>query len=161
MAKTKNQKIETVKTLASVLKDSKSVVFMNFDRLQVKDETVLRRALGNSGNRYQVVKKTLLRKAFEGSGITGEIADMPGMIGIATGVDPIAPAREVYGFQKEHKDNVKIVGGVFEGRFVGMEEMMNIATIPSLHALQSMFANIINSPLQRFAVVLGEVAKTK
>jgi large subunit ribosomal protein L10 len=161
MAKTKDQKKEVVKILAKVVKDAKSVVFVNFDKLQVAEETKLRRALGDSGNRYQVVKKTLLTKAFEGSGITGELAEMPGMIGIATGEDLIAPAREVYAFQKDHKDNVKIVGGVFDGRFVGMEEMMTIATIPPLEALQAMFANIINSPLQRFAVVLGEVAKSK
>jgi len=161
MAKTKQQKSVAVKALAADVKDAKSVVFMHFDKLGVKDETVLRRALRANGSHYQVVKKTLLRKAFEGSGVTGEIADMPGMIGIATGADLIAPARDVYAFQKDHKDNVKIVGGVFDGRFVGMEEMMNIATIPPLPTLQAMFAQLINSPLQRFAVALGEVAKTK
>lgn len=161
MAKTKDQKKEVVKVLAKVVKDAKSVVFVNFDKLQVAEETKLRRALRDGGSSYQVVKKTLLTKAFDGLGITGEVADMPGMIGIATGTDSIAPAREVYAFQKDHKDNVKIVGGVFDGRFVGMEEMMSIATIPPLEVLQSMFANIINSPLQRFAVVLSEVAKSK
>jgi large subunit ribosomal protein L10 len=161
MAKTKNQKIEEVKVLAGIVKDAKSVVFVNFDKLQVLEETKLRRALGDNGSTYRVVKKTLLEKAFDGSGITGEMADMPGMIAIATSDDLIAPAREVYNFQKDHKDNVKIVGGVFDGRFVGMEEMMSIATIPPLKVLQGMFANIINSPLQRFAIVLSEVAKAK
>lgn len=161
MAKTKNQKIEEVKVLAKVVKDAKSVVFVNFDKLQVLEETKLRRALGDNGSSYRVVKKTLLEKAFDGSGITGDMANMPGMIGIATSTDLIAPAREVYNFQKTHLDNVKIVGGVFDGRFVGMEEMMSIATIPPLEVLQGMFANIINSPLQRFAIALSEVAKTK
>lgn len=161
MAKTKNQKVEEVKVLAGIVKDAKSVVFVNFDKLQVLEETKLRRALGDNGSTYRVVKKTLLEKAFDGSGITGEMADMPGMIAIATSDDLIAPAREVYNFQKDHKDNVKIVGGVFDGRFVGMEEMLSIATIPTREVLNGMFANIINSPLQRFAIVLGEVAKAK
>ncbi len=161
MAKTKNQKVEEVKVLAGIVKDAKSVVFVNFDKLQVLEETKLRRALGDNGSTYRVVKKTLLEKAFDGSGITGEMADMPGMIAIATSDDLIAPAREVYNFQKDHKDNVKIVGGVFDGRFVGMEEMLSIATIPTREVLNGMFANIINSPLQCFAIVLGEVAKAK
>ncbi len=161
MAKTKDQKKEVVKKLSAELKDAKSVVFVNFEKLQVAEETKLRRALRDAGSKYQVVKKTLLTKAFEDGAVTGEMSELPGMIGIATGSDSIAPARDVYAFQKDHKDNVKIVGGVFEGRFVGMEEMMNIATIPPLKTLQGMFANIINSPLQRFAVVLSEVAKTK
>lgn len=161
MAKTKNQKKEEVKLLSDILKGSKSVVFVNFDKLVVSDETQLRRALGANDSGYRVVKKTLLEKAFAGSGVEGEMAELPGMIAIATSSDLLAPAREVYNFQKTHADNIKIVGGVFEGRFVGMDEMMSIATIPPMDTLRGMFANIINSPLQRFAVVLGEVAKSK
>jgi large subunit ribosomal protein L10 len=161
MAKTKAQKIEVVKELSSVVKNAKSVVFVHFDKLQVIDETKLRRSLKNAGSNYQVVKKTLLKKAFDGANFAGTLADMPGMIAIATSEDLLAPAREVYEFQKTHKDLVSIVGGVFDGRFVGMDEMMSIATIPPMNVLQGMFANIINSPLQRFAVVLSEVAKTK
>lgn len=161
MAKTKQQKQETVKGLAEVTKTAKSVVFVNFDKLQVKEETKLRRALRDAGNSYQVIKKSLLKKAFDGAGFTGNMPDMPGMLGIAYGDDLIAPARDVFAFQKDHKDNVAIVGGIFEGKFMTKEEMMNIATIPPMDALRGMFANIINSPLTRFAIVLGEVAKTK
>ena len=161
MAKTKDQKKELVKEIAKVLQGAKSVVFVNFSKLQVADETKLRRALLDSGSKYQVVKKTLLTKAFDGSGVEGTMAELPGMIGIATGTDPVAPAREVYNFQTGHKDFVSIIGGVFEGKFVSKEEMLGIATIPPYKVLQGMFANIINSPLQRFAIALSEVAKTK
>lgn len=159
MAKTKAQKKVAIDSLAKATKDAASVVFVHFDKLTVGDETKLRRALRDSGSHYQVVKKSLLKKAFEGSGVTGEMAELPGMIGIATGSDLIAPARDVFMFQKDHKDNVAIVGGVFEGRFMSKDEMLSIATIPPLPTLQAMFAQLINSPLQRFAVVLGEVAK--
>ena len=150
-----------VKSLAEVTKTAKSVVFVNFDKLQVKEETKLRRSLLDAGNSYQVIKKSLLKKSFDGAGFTGEMPELPGMLGIAFGQDLIAPARDVYNFQKDHKDNVSIVGGIFEGKFMTKEEMMNIATIPPLQTLQGMFANIINSPLQRFAIALSEVAKTK
>ncbi len=161
MAKTKDQKKALVKEIAKVVKDAKSVVFVNFTKLQVKDETMLRRALLDSGSTYQVVKKTLLSKAFDGAGFEGTMAELPGMIGIATGPDLIAPAREVYNFQATHKDFVAIVGGVFEGKFMSKDEMLAIATIPPMDALRGMFANIINSPIQRFAIAMSEVAKTK
>jgi large subunit ribosomal protein L10 len=161
MAKTRDQKKALVKEIAKVVGDAKSVVFVNFTKLQVKDETMLRRALLDSGSKYQVVKKTLLTKAIEGSGFEGTMAELPGMIGIATGQDLIAPAREVYNFQTTHKDFVSIVGGVFEGKFMSQSEMMAIATIPPMDVLRGMFANIINSPIQRFAIAMSEVAKTK
>lgn len=161
MAKTKNQKKEVIVKLSDITSKAKSVVFVNFDKLQVKDETMLRRALRDAGSSYQVVKKSLLKKAFQTMKLEGEMADMPGMIAIAYGEDLLAPARETYNFQKDHKDNVSIVGGIFDGKFVSKDEMMSIATIPPMDVLQGMFANIINSPLQRFAIALSEVAKTK
>jgi hypothetical protein len=36
---------------------------------------------------------------------------------------------------------------------------LSIATIPPLQTLRGMFVNIINSPIQRFAVALDQIAK--
>jgi len=62
-------------------------------------------------------------------------------------------------FQKGHKENIEIVGGVFEGRYMNASEMMSIATIPPLQTLRAMFVNLINSPIQRFAVVVNAIAQ--
>jgi large subunit ribosomal protein L10 len=86
---------------------------------------------------------------------------MPGQIAIAYGEDLLSPAREVFSFAKTHKDNISIVGGVFEGKYMNASEMMSIATIPPLQTLRGMFVNLINSPIQRFAVVLDQIALTK
>jgi ribosomal protein L10 len=39
--------------------------------------------------------------------------------------------------------------------------MSEIATIPAMPVLRGRFANVINSPIQRFAVVLNQVAEKK
>ena len=56
---------------------------------------------------------------------------------------------------------LSIMGGVFEGMFADAAQMTAIATIPPVPVLRGMFVNVINSPIQRFAIALGEVAKTK
>jgi hypothetical protein len=38
---------------------------------------------------------------------------------------------------------------------------MSIATIPPLQTLRAMFVNLINSPIQRMAVVLDQIAAVK
>jgi len=38
---------------------------------------------------------------------------------------------------------------------------MEIAMIPNREVLYAQFVNLINSPIQRFAVVLNEIAKSK
>jgi large subunit ribosomal protein L10 len=73
----------------------------------------------------------------------------------------IAPAREVYNFQKTHKGLLNILGGIFEGKFVDGVKMQEIAMIPSREVLYAQFVNLINSPIQRFAVVLDQIAAKK
>jgi large subunit ribosomal protein L10 len=160
MAKTRDQKKGLVSEIETVSKNSKSVVFVNFSNFLVKDETDLRDKLRGNGVSYKVVKKTLLKKGF-GDTFQGEMPELPGMMAIAYGDDLIAPAREVYDFQKSHKDNVAIVGGVFDGKYMTKEEMMSIATIPSTQVLYGQFVNLINTPIQQFVTALSKIAEQK
>lgn len=161
MAKTRNQKKEMVSVLEDISKNNSSVVFVNFTKLVVKDETALRNKLRANGVGYKVVKKSLLKKGFGASSFAGEMPELPGMMAIAYGKDLIAPAREVYDFQKTRKDNIAIVGGVFEGKYMTKEEMMSIATIPSTQVLYGQFVNLINTPIQQFVTALSKIAEQK
>lgn len=161
MAISKDKKKEIVASFDSVVKDAESIVFVKFSSLNVADVNKLRRGLDQHGIGYKVGKKTLLKRVLDQKGFSGDMPDLPGEIAIAYGKDSIAPAREIYKFSKELKDAVSIVGGVFEGSYKSQSEMMAIATIPSIDVLRGMFVNVINSPIQRFAIALNEIAKTK
>jgi large subunit ribosomal protein L10 len=155
---TLDKKKSLVATLEESLKSAQSVVFVKFDKLKVADVNILRRSLQKEGVGYIVSKKTLLKRALGTRGITGDMPEMPGQIAIAFGTDLLTPAREVFAFAKGHKENTAIIGGVFESKYMNASEMMSIATIPPLQTLRGMFVNIINSPIQRLAVVLEQVA---
>ncbi len=156
-----NKKKELVASLDEALKNSNSVVFVKFEKLQVADANDLRRKLQADEVGYQVSKKTLLKRALSAQKIEGEMPEVPGQIAIAYSSDLLAGARGVYNFLKDHKENISIVGGVFEGKYKNAEEMMSIATIPPVEVLRGMFVNLINSPIQRFAVVLDQIAQAK
>lgn len=161
MAKTKEQKSAHLNELQDVAKNSQSVVFVSFDKLPVKDETSLRSTLTKNNVKYKVAKKTLLKKAFAESSIQGEMPELKGMVAVAYGSDLIAPAREVYTFQKELAEKLQIVGGVFEGKFMTQAEMMSIATIPSTPVLYSQLLSMFNAPIQSFVSVLHQYAEKK
>ncbi len=158
---TLDKKKELVAGLEKSLKTANSVVFVKFDKLTVADVNTLRRNLQKEGVGYVVAKKTLLKRALGTESIAGDMPEMPGQVAMAYSDDLLAPAREVFAFQKGHKDNIAIVGGVFDGKYMNASEMMSIATIPPLQTLRGMFVNLINSPIQRFAVVLDQIALAK
>ena len=156
----KSKKEEMIKDLEKAVTDSGSIVFVNFHGLKVADETMLRRDLRNQGVDYKVSRKTLLKRALAGKA-TGEIPELSGEVAVAYSEDQIASAREVYNFQKTHKGALNILGGIFEGKFVDGVKMTEIAMIPNREVLYAQFVNLINSPIQRFAVVLDQIANTK
>jgi large subunit ribosomal protein L10 len=156
----KSKKEEMIKDFEGAITGSSSMVFVNFHGLKVSDETSLRRSLRDQGVSYKVGRKTLLKRALTGKA-KGEVPELSGEVSIAYSKDSIASAREIYNFQKTHKGLLEIIGGIFEGNFLGKESMMEIAMIPNREVLYAQFVNLINSPIQRFAVVLDQIAQSK
>jgi len=161
MARTKAEKKEIIEKLNTIIDGAKSMVFVNVHGLRVADTTVMRRKLRDEKVGFFVAKKTLTALALDSKKFEGTMPALVGEFGLAYSVDLIAPARGVYEFQKKFKDQVNIVGGVFEGKYMTKEEMLNIATIPPLQTLYGMFANVINSPIQGFVMALSEIGKKK
>jgi large subunit ribosomal protein L10 len=161
LAISKEKKGEILKKVEHALSEAKSLVFVNFHGLTVTGINEMRRALTGAGVKYFVAKKSLIKRALGGSKIVGTIPELPGELALAWGEDLVAPAREVYVFQKKSPDSLKILGGIFEGKYLDQVGMMEIALIPTLPVLHGKFVNIINSPIQRFVIGLSEIAKTK
>jgi large subunit ribosomal protein L10 len=163
MAKTRKQKEEIVSKIEGALKAS-AAVFVGFSGISVAQESAMRRGMRGEGVRYFVAKKTLLKRALKAAGHDTDV-ELPGEVALAyatDSADTVAPARRVHASGKEFgPEKVSILGGLFEGKLMSAAEMVAIATIPSMQALRGMFANVINSPRQRFAVVLSKVAETK
>lgn len=162
MAITKNKKSEILAKLTDALSEATSVAFVGFSKLTVADASKMREALRASGVRYFVAKKTLIKKVLTDKGVPGDMPELPGEVALAwTTEDVTAPARGIHDFGKKLKGAVALLGGVFEGALVGREQIVAVATIPPVPVLRGMFANLINSPRQRFAIALGEVSKLK
>ena len=156
----KSKKEEMIKDLEKAIKGSESVVFVNFHGMNVEKETILRRELRDQGVDYRVSRKTLLKRALLKKA-EGELPELSGEVAIAFSKDNTASPREIHNFQKTHKGILEILGGIFEGKFVGKEKMMEIANIPSREMLLSKIAFLLKSPIQRLALAVNEVAKKK
>ena len=161
MAISRAKKGEIVDKLTGALKGAKSLVFVNFHGLKVSQASTMRRALKSEGVSYSVTKKSLTKRVLASEKFSGEQPELTGELAVAWSEDLVAPARGVYDFQKKFPEGINILGGVFEGKYMTKAEMEEIALIPTIEVLRGKFVNIINSPIQRFAIALNEVAKVK
>lgn len=160
MALTKDQKTAQLNELVQKLKDSESVMFSQYIGLNVADVSDLRNKLIENGAEMKVAKKTLIKLAFKEAGYPDiEPDDLEGAVAcIFSFEDPLSGAQTAFKFAKGH-DQVKLVGGVFEGKLISKEEAMAIAQIPGRTELLTIFACMLNSPMSSFARGLKQMAE--
>lgn len=161
MALPRAKKAELIASYTDALKGAKSAVYVKFKGLSVADTSTLRSQLFSEKTHYTVVKKTLWKRATDAVGIKGDIPVTGEELAVVYGEDLLTPARLSYEFSKAHKDSFTILGGIFDGEFKNQKDMLAIATIPPREVLLSQLAYLLKSPMQRIAIGLSEVAKTK
>jgi len=162
MAVSKETKEKVLQKTQDIFDKSESTVFVHFSGVEGNEIKDLRSDFMKEGVRYSVIKKTLIKKVAADSKIEGELPQLEGEIALAySEEDSTAPARMVKEYSKKLGKKIQIVGGIFEKTFKNQEEMMEIANIPSLDVLRGMFVNVINSPIQRCAIALGQIAEQK
>ncbi len=158
---TKAKKTETIEKLGKIMKEAKSLAFVNFHGLTVANATEMRRGLRAAEVGYVVAKKTLAKRALRDAGLLGEVPELAGELGIAYSGDEIGAPREAYVFQKKFEGKLALQGGVFGGKFVGQAEALALALIPSMQILRAQFVNLINSPIQGLVLALDGIARKK
>lgn len=163
MAITKEKKKALVAELTDGLQNAQSVAFVNFTGLSGSETVEMRNALRAEGVTYKVIKKTLLNIALDTQKFDGDKPAMEGNIAVAYSTeDATAPARAVHAFAQDgHKEQVKLVGGVFENKYLDEAGITEIATIPDMQTLRGMFVGMVQAPIRSFAVVLSQIAEKK
>ena len=159
MAITRQKKEEVVLKITDSLKKAKTLVFANFKGLTVAEQNEMRKGLRAQDVSYVVAKKTLIKRALGAGAFGGTMPELEGEVALVSGEDELAPARELAVFVKKFTDHLAFAGGVFGGKYVSKEEITSISAIPGLEVLRAQFVQLINSPLQRFAIVLHAKAE--
>src|SRR3989344_2122474 len=152
MALTKQQKQNSLNKIKDSISKQKSVVFADFSKVSSKDLFDLRKKLKEAGCLLKIGKKTLIRIAFGQSNISfwNKIKNnIPGQLALVFGMeDEIAPARISNQFSKIN-ENFKILGGIFESKFIEKERVLALANIPPRNELLSRLVGSLISPIAR------------
>ena len=148
------EKKQIVKELADKMQNAASVVFVDYKGITVAEDTKLRTDLRNAGVEYAVVKNTLARFAVNQIGYEGLTPILEGTTALATSSDLVAPAKILSEFAKKNK-SFKIKAGFVEGRIIDVDEVNNLAELPSKEVLIAKVLGGFNAPIAGFANVLN------
>ena len=154
------QKEQFVAELAEKLQGSACGVLANYKGINVAEDTVLRKSMREAGVDYFVVKNSQLSRAFEKAGLSELNVHLTGETAIALSKEDIIIAPKlVYGQVEASKGKYAIKAGFIEGKPVDSVTIIEYAQLPSKEVLISKLLFMLQSPMQRLAIALSEIAK--
>ena len=158
----RSQKQQIVANLHQIFANTTLVVVTHQVGLSVADATELRRKMGEAGATYRVVKNRLTKIALEDTAFAGLAELFAGPTAIAFSEDPVAAARVVVDYAKQH-EGLRILGGALGDKMLDVDGVTALASLPSLDELRGKIVGLLNAPANKVAGVLqapaGQVAR--
>ncbi len=137
------------------LKSAPVMYLTDFSGIDVKSMTVLRQRLKESGAEFLVVKNRLAKLAIADLDFPDLGDNLLGPTGVVLGYDgPVAPAKALADFAKEHDDKPVFKIGVMDNALVSPEEMQKLAKLPPREQLLAALAGAFEAPMAAFASAL-------
>jgi len=123
MAKTHQQKEEIINKLEEDLKGVRSLVFVDYYGLKVKQIEELKKKLKEKSCKYVVAKKTLLNIVLEKIGLGHiDLTKLEGGLGLAYSLeDEVMPIKVAFDFAKKNKA-LNVRGGILDEDFLNAEQ---------------------------------------
>ncbi len=167
------QKEATVAEIRGKLEGSAAVIMAEYRGLSVKEMQALRRNMRAAGGEVVVYKNSLALIAVRDLGLPEEFGEFlvgPTMFAFAA-EEPVAPAKALVDFAKEHEALV-VKGGLVEKAVVDAAGIKAVASLPSREELVAKllgtmqnpitgFVRVLNGPAGAFARVLRAIADQK
>ncbi|OGY24515.1 MAG: 50S ribosomal protein L10 [Candidatus Woykebacteria bacterium RBG_13_40_7b] len=152
--KSLQEKIEKVKRLKEKLKSASGFILTDPSGLKVKDAQVLKENLLQIQGDFFVVKNTLLKRALKESDYDEIPQDLQGPTAVVLiKNDELLPLKEIVQFS-EAKELLKIKIGFLEKAYVGSDELLKLAALPSKKELIAFLVANLNSPISGLTYTL-------
>ena len=157
--KKKAEKKTQAEELRTQLATVSTVILSTFQGITVEQDTKLRRQVEAAGGNYQVVKNTVVERAAEGTPTEPLLKNLKGTNSIAyTKTDPVALAKILTKVAKD-VPAFQFRAGWVEGRVISIQEIDQLAQLPSKEELISKIMFLLNAPAQRVASALAALPR--
>ncbi len=144
----KGKKPGVVAELKECLEKSKAGVVTSYQGLPTPEIVNLRHKLRDSNLELKVVKNTMIRRAATGAGKDFMASHFDGALAVVLGYDDIsAPARVLTQYITSSGINMTVSGGFMENRWLSVEEVNTLATLPSYNELIAKMMGGLQSPI--------------
>ena len=138
----RKQKEELVESLHKTFLNSQSIIVTHINGLTVSETTNLRSNMRESNCKFKVTKNKIVKLALKNTKFEHLDILFVGPTAVGSSEDAIAPAKVLVNFAKE-TDKIKVIGGGVETKSLSVEEIKNLASLPSLDEVRSKIIGLL------------------
>ena len=138
----RKQKQELVESLHKTFLNSQSIIVTHINGLTVSQTTNLRSNMRDANCKFKVTKNTIVKLALKNTKFEYLDSLFTGPTAIGSSEDIIAPAKILVNFTKE-SEKIKIIGGGIDEKSLSIEEITNVASLPSLEEVRSKLIGLL------------------
>lgn len=161
MSVAKDLKAEKIEQIKKAVQESKALVLVEYEGINVEQDTKLRSDFRANNVKYQVLKNRLVKRALNELGYNefDPYLEKTTAIAFANG-DELAAAKVVVDNAKTVKV-LKAKCGLLDGKFIDANVVTQIASIPSKDILLCQLCGVLQSGISGLARAISEIAKNK
>lgn len=146
-----------VEEITEKVKASKSIVFVDYNKLSVAEVSELRKKCREAGCEYKVYKNTLVRKALNELGFNQFDEDLNGPTAVTFSKDETSAAKVMVAAEKDYTDKIVLKSAFVDNAYVDKKGIKAIASMPSREELIAKMLGSVNAPATNLAGVLNNV----
>jgi len=153
------EKKKIVEEIKGKIEKAKSVVIINYSKVTVSEDTLLRREFRKNNIEYKVYKNTFIRRAFNELGIKDFDEALNGTTSLAFGDDVNTAARITVEQGKKLTDKIVPKCAYIDKAFADKVMVLKLASIPSREVLLAKLMGSLKAPITKFALLVKAIAE--
>ena len=147
-------KEKEVSEFNEIFNNSEIVIVVHYEGLDALSITSLRNETYDKDVSFKVTKNRLIKLAIEKTQYKNIIELFKGPTAIAYSSDIVAASKVIHNYSKQNEKLV-ILGGALKDKTIDLEEIKNLAALPSLDEIRVNLVAMMSTPASRIASVVS------
>lgn len=155
----REKKEQVVSEIRELIDNSKSVIVVNYQGINVETDTELRKIMRENNIQYKVLKNTMVELAMKDKNAEDFVQYLDGPNAFAFGADETSAAKVIKKFIADKK-KMEIKGGFVDGTVYNASQVIALADMPSKEELIAKLLGSLKSPVSNLVYVLHALSPT-
>lgn len=132
-----------------------SFVVMRYQGLTANKANSFRKEVGKLGGNVEVMRKRVLIKAAEAAGVTLDVKQLPGHIGLVYAIkDPLEMTKFVIQFSQDNNQALEVVGGRIDGQLYNAADVNTLSKLPGKNEMRAQLLSVFEAPMSQTLAVM-------